>query len=131
MAKNYRELKRFQPNEWEKDSNWMGKRLSFLWLVKDYRPDLYRELHLSDEKYDFYNLNIEGVMPIAQNDYHSVDRCMHDNIYRNIDSSEIVKEYNNLKKMIDENFKEFLLKKNCNKYDYFLMLINDGILKID
>lgn len=116
--KNYREMKRYCPDEWEDSDEWKGSRLDFLWEVRLYYPQTYLELKLSEEKEDFYVINDEAVARIASSKHYSVDMEMYKQKYEGTEESELTKKLNYLKNMRVNNPQEFLLKKNCNLFEY-------------
>lgn len=118
--KNYREFKRYHPEEWEDDPEWMGCRLAFLWFVRDYYLDMYHGRRLSKEVDDFYVRNDNQVMDLARADYNSIDFRRYDNAYKNESVEDLRKKLDKLERLKNENPGEFILKKNCNLYDYLL-----------
>jgi len=117
LARDYRLMGKYDVEKiyFEKleSKEWLGKRLSFLWDIKDQYSDDYFAYGLSEEKNIFYKINDNDVLKIASEDYHSINK----NLYINID---IKTEYRRLKKLKKTNRKEFLLKKNVHMYEYII-----------
>jgi hypothetical protein len=108
-----------QEHQWENNKEWLGKRLSFIWHMFHYRPSLYLELKLNDEKCDFYEINDTDVSLVAKRDFYSADFKEYEKYFRK-DYYKMAREYNYLLEMKEDNLKDFLSKNNCNKYDYLM-----------
>lgn len=115
--KNYKSFRRLSPEEWENDKEWLGKRMSFLWDMRNYYPDIYLDNELSRElQDDFYGMNCNEVGKIARNE----------NSYKKGDvekwsswSAQLIYDnYIRLTKMKKHNKKEFLKKCNCYLYTF-------------
>lgn len=116
--KDYRQIKKMEPGEWENNIDWMACRLDFLWCIEHYKPELYRKLKLSEEKNDFYEINNNEVGRLAQEKHYSVNVDYYKKYFSNIGLVAQHSLYKKLNNMRQNNLKEFLLKKNCNMYDY-------------
>jgi hypothetical protein len=121
--KNYRNLERYQINEWEIDKEWLGKRLSFLWNVRKYRDELYTSNKLNLEVLNFYDMNDSKIMKIASDDFNYIDGKFYENMYKNKTEEEMMEDYEYLRNMKDTNFNKFILKKNCDKFEYLLITL--------
>ncbi len=111
--KNYRRLDRYDRSEWENDDEWKGKRLAFLWILREDRRDLYDMHDLGIEKNDFYETKTSRIDYFAFKEY-SVDFKQYEDSYKN-DFEKMAKDYIRLQDMKMNNFDEFILKKNCNR----------------
>jgi len=114
--KNYRRLEMYKINEWEEDDEWKAKRLAFLWLVQEERPDLYKKNNLSEEKYELYEIKTNKMSKIALEEY-SIDFNYYENFYKD-DYEKMALDYMHLHDMKINNFNSFILKKNCNKFNF-------------
>lgn len=114
--KNYRYFGRYSPKEWETDKQWLGKRLDFLWEVRNYYPSTYNQLRMYEEKEDFYDVNDSVVSQVARDSSsYSDGEC---DRYDKIHLKELVSKYKMLCTMKNENRDEFMKKCNCNLYAY-------------
>jgi len=116
--KNYREFKRYKPEEWEDNIEWKGLRLSFLFDMQLYYSDIYMKLKLNKEKYDFYSVNDGDVSRIASEDHYSVNTKLYDSKFSSFEENELRQLLEDLIHLKNNKPEEFLLKKNCNLYEY-------------
>lgn len=124
--KDYRAFKRYQIEEWEDDEEWLGARLDFLWTIRDYDSDKYMALKLNEEKYDMYSINNDEVHRIASKLHYSVDGKQYERVFKNKPIEEIYRIYTNLLNMKEFDLREFIIKKNCNLYEYLDMTYGDS-----
>jgi len=116
--KDYRSFTKYEIDEWEESAEWKAGRLDFLWSIRDYNFKLYMELGLNEEKQDMYCINDNKVLAIATKSFHSVDMEAYDRQYININIRDKYILYQKLINLKKNNLKEFLLKNNCNLYEY-------------
>lgn len=115
--KDYRTLSRMQIEDWEDDIDWKARRLDFIFDVMTNRQDLYHELDLVGEKYDFYQINDSNVGALANKYHYSSNYEIYKNIYKS-DYIKMAKDYKELEEMRLNNFLEFVKKCNSNKHDF-------------
>lgn len=115
MARDYRSIKRYDISKIYHDKleskEWIGKRLSFLWDMREHYIDDYLSNELELEKEEIYRINDNLVSSIADRDYNSINPSLYTNI-------NIRQEYRRLEYLKLNNREEFLLKKNVNMYMY-------------
>ena len=119
--KDYRIMKRLNPQQWQEDPDWRARRLDFLWDVRQYRSDLYSLYDLSYEKENFYHINDSLVASLASKYHYSVNSDYYNKIYKTKKDWKRLKmaeDYEKLNVMRLDNFELFLNKNNCNLYDY-------------
>lgn len=116
--KDYRAANRYHHEEWESDKGWQGARLDFLWCFRDYYPQKYLKLELNKEKNDFYAINDPEVSSIATNLHYSVDMEMYDKRMKSVSLRDKYNKYKELVAMRETNINKFMLKSNCNLYEY-------------
>jgi len=116
--KNYRQLTRYQPHEWEDDKEWRARRLQFLWDMRSYYTSDYLRNGMADEKDDFYDINDSTVSSLAS----LYDRYADGEFerYEKMSNNECSNMLKRLERLKDTNKQEFLLKCNCNLYNYIV-----------
>lgn len=126
--KDYRSFKRYFPCEWENDKTWLGKRMSFLWDMRNFYFEIYIKNGLNEElQIDFYEINNDEIVRIASEDnrYRLSD-------YRNWSNWTIESLSRNLyrlEKLKKRNKKEFLKKCNCYLYTFITENKIDQVLE--
>ena len=55
--KNYKQITRYQPKEWEESKEWRAKRLQFIWDIGRVFTNVYLDNRLCDEKHDMYEID--------------------------------------------------------------------------
>lgn len=115
--RDYKAFNSYKATEWENDIIWKGKRLSFLWNMRDYYTDIYNKNGLATEKNTFYSdCQNNEINSIAQHEY-----CYKKSDIRNWDNwsdEAILQNWIRLNKLKNNNKKEFLKKSNCYLYEY-------------
>ena len=124
--KDYRSLERYSIDEWEDDIEWMAGRLDFIWCMRDYAINKYRDLELAEEKDDFYYINNGEVARSASKLYHSVDIKYYNSTIGKQSIEQQYRTYKTLQTMRIDNIIEFLKKNNCNLYEYLKYKDADG-----
>jgi hypothetical protein len=121
--KNYKQIKKYENEEWETDNNWLGFRLSFIWNVRKYRNDLFIKNKLNEELTEIYNLNNMQIRKIASNDFNYIDGKKFDNYYKNKSEEEMISDFNELDNLRVNNFELFINKNTYDKYEYLLITL--------
>jgi hypothetical protein len=81
-------------------------------------------LKLNEEKYDFYSINNDDVSRIAREDHYSVNIKLYDAMYDSYEISDLRQQLEDLVFLRDNKPEVFLLKKNCNFYEYLRQRID-------
>lgn len=118
--KDYRNYKKpYSPKEWEKDENWLAKRLDFIWTLAEYYPALYVEKGFSEEKYNFYDFYPDIINDAQKLNTEQYTKSKYFNLLNNITYEDLKQQFKELEEIRFNNMDSFLRKRLYIKY-YFL-----------
>lgn len=126
--KDYRMYhKRYFPNEWEEDNEWLSKRLEFLWTFRDYYPKKYSDLKLSEEKEDLYEIYGSTNIMARASQLHYEQYENNKFNFENKNNNELFSEYKRLIDIKKNDIDQFLRRRIYIKYYLLKEYIKDNL----
>jgi len=115
--KDYRHIGRYTPDQWEDNTEWLARRMDFIWDFRQFYTEEYLRNGMCEElQNDFYGMNDDEVGSLAAK-YNNYDESFYKS-WESMSLSKLVDKYRELERLRKTDKNEFMKKNNCYLYCY-------------